>query len=185
MSFAFNAAPFNENNSESSSIEKKRNARNKTIKRRQQPSQINILKEKLTGMDNDDEDLANFDPPPPPTSMGANRTKRELTENVPVQPHSKSMFSDGPVQQEAFQNLPSLASEDYYKQFVPYYDRTNTGTISNNELTQKLDYMIHMLEEQQDLKTNHVTEEVILYSFLGVFMIFVLDSFARAGKYVR
>ena len=95
------------------------------------------------------------------------------------------MFSDGPVQQEAFQNLPSLASEDYYKQFVPYYDRTNTGTISNDELTQKLDYMIHMLEEQQDLKTNHVTEEVILYSFLGVFMIFVLDSFARAGKYVR
>ena len=69
MSFAFNAAPFNENNSESSSIEKKRNARNKTIKRRQQPSQINILKEKLTGMDNDDEDLANFDPPPPPTSI--------------------------------------------------------------------------------------------------------------------
>lgn len=187
MSFAFNAAPFNnnENNSESSSIERKRNAKNKTIKRRQPPSQINILKEKLTGMDNDDEDLANFDPPPPPTSMGANRTKRDPVEDIPVQPHSKSMFSDGPVQQEAFQNLPSLASEDYYKQFVPYYDRTNTGTISNNELTQKLDYMIHMLEEQQDLKTNHVTEEVILYSFLGVFMIFVLDSFARAGKYVR
>ena len=75
------------------------------------------------------------------------------------------MFSDGPVQQEAFQNLPSLASEEYYKQFVPYYDRTNTGTISNDELTQKLDYMIHMLEEQQDLKTNHVTEEVILTHF--------------------
>ena len=186
MSFAFNAAPFNnnENNSESS-IERKRNAKNKTIKRRQPPSQINILKEKLTGMDNDDEDLATFDPPPPPTSAGVNRTKRDPLEDVPVQPHSKSMFSDGPVQQEAFQNLPSLASEEYYKQFVPYYDRTNTGTISNDELTQKLDYMIHMLEEQQDLKTNHVTEEVILYSFLGVFMIFVLDSFARAGKYVR
>lgn len=186
MSFAFNAAPFNnnENNSESS-IERKRNAKNKTIKRRQPPSQINILKEKLTGMDNDDEDLATFDPPPPPTSAGVNRTKRDPIEDVPVQPHSKSMFSDGPVQQEAFQNLPSLASEEYYKQFVPYYDRTNTGTISNDELTQKLDYMIHMLEEQQDLKTNHVTEEVILYSFLGVFMIFVLDSFARAGKYVR
>ena len=77
MSFAFNAAPFNnnENNSESS-IERKRNAKNKTIKRRQAPSQINILKEKLTGMDNDDEDLATFDPPPLPTSAGVNRTKR-------------------------------------------------------------------------------------------------------------
>ena len=45
--------------------------------------------------------------------------------------------------------------------------------------------MIHLLEEQQDEKTGHVTEEVILYSFLGVFMIFIIDSFARAGKYVR
>ena len=139
----------------------------------------------LSGMDNDDDELANFTPLPPPSSMGADKTKRDPIHDVPVQPHSKSMFSDGPVQQEAFQNLPSLASEDYYKQFVPYYDRTNSGTISNDELTQKLDYMIHLLEEQQDLKTNHVTEEVILYSFLGVFIIFVLDSFARAGKYVR
>ena len=187
MSFAFNAAPFNnnENNSESSTIERKRNAKNKTIKRRQPSSQINILKGKLTGIDSDNDDLANFEPIHPPSSVGVDKTKRDPIEDVPVQPHSKSMFSDRPVQQEAFQNLPSLASEDYYKQFVPYYDRTNTGTISNDELTQKLDYMIHMLEEQQDLKTNHVTEEVILYSFLGVFMIFVLDSFARAGKYVR
>jgi hypothetical protein len=45
--------------------------------------------------------------------------------------------------------------------------------------------MIYLLEEQQNEKTGHVTEEVILYSFLGVFIIFVLDSFARAGKYIR
>ena len=52
-------------------------------------------------------------------------------------------------------------------------------------LMKKLDYMIHLLEEQHDERTGHVTEEVILYSFLGVFVIFVVDSFARAGKYVR
>jgi nitrate reductase NapE component len=45
--------------------------------------------------------------------------------------------------------------------------------------------MIHLLEEQQDIKTSHVTEELILYSFLGVFIIFIVDSFARVGKYVR
>jgi hypothetical protein len=28
-------------------------------------------------------------------------------------------------------------------------------------------------------------EEVILYSFLGVFIIFIVDSFARVGKYTR
>jgi hypothetical protein len=45
--------------------------------------------------------------------------------------------------------------------------------------------MISLLEDQQDEKTNNVTEEVVLYSFLGIFIIFVVDSFARAGKYVR
>jgi hypothetical protein len=45
--------------------------------------------------------------------------------------------------------------------------------------------MIHLLEEQQDEKTGHVVEEVILYVFLGVFMIFIIDSFARASKYIR
>ena len=45
--------------------------------------------------------------------------------------------------------------------------------------------MIHLLEEQQDVKTGQVMEEIILYSFLGVFMIFIVDSFARAAKYTR
>ena len=45
--------------------------------------------------------------------------------------------------------------------------------------------MINLLEEQKDEKTNNVTEEVVLYSFLGIFIIFVVDSFARVGKYVR
>jgi hypothetical protein len=49
----------------------------------------------------------------------------------------------------------------------------------------KLNYMIHLLEERQDERTNNVTEEVILYSFLGVFMIFIVDSFVKVGKYVR
>ena len=61
----------------------------------------------------------------------------------------------------------------------------NYDNVANDVLLQKLNYMIHLLEEQQDEKTNNVTEEVILYSFLGIFIIFVCDSFARVGKYVR
>ena len=45
--------------------------------------------------------------------------------------------------------------------------------------------MINLLEDQQDERTNNVTEEVVLYSFLGIFIIFVVDSFARVGKYIR
>ena len=56
---------------------------------------------------------------------------------------------------------------------------------TNDVLLNKLNYMINLLEEQQDERTNNVTEEVVLYSFLGVFIIFVVDSFARVGKYVR
>ena len=60
-----------------------------------------------------------------------------------------------------------------------------SGSTTQDALMQKLNYMIHLLEEHQDEKTNNVTEEVILYSFLGIFIIFIVDSFARVGKYVR
>jgi hypothetical protein len=55
----------------------------------------------------------------------------------------------------------------------------------DNKLMEKINYMIHLLEEQQNEKTNNITEEFILYTFLGVFIIFVVDSFARSGKYTR
>ena len=56
---------------------------------------------------------------------------------------------------------------------------------ANQVLIEKLNYMINLLEDQQDERTNNVTEEVVLYSFLGIFIIFVVDSFARVSKYVR
>ena len=56
---------------------------------------------------------------------------------------------------------------------------------SRDELMTKLNYMIHLMEEQKDEKTDHVNEELVLHMFLGVFVIFVVDSFARAGKYKR
>ena len=63
----------------------------------------------------------------------------------------------------------------------------NSKNLQGNEdnLMKKLNYMIHLLEEQQDQKTENVTEELVLYSFLGIFVIFVVDGFARAGKYTR
>ena len=98
---------------------------------------------------------------------------------------------------------------EYYRKLVPNYAHSNfnksennknyyssdsnsappfsnaSSTESNQVLIEKLNYMINLLEEQQDQKTASVTEEVVLYSFLGVFIIFVVDSFARVGKYVR
>jgi hypothetical protein len=72
-----------------------------------------------------------------------------------------------------------------YKQQIPYYTQMSQKGGSKDQLLEKLNYMILLLEEQKDEKTGHVVEELILYSFLGVFLIFIVDSFARAGKYTR
>ena len=76
---------------------------------------------------------------------------------------------------------------DSYKSDFDYLSNLSNNNLinDNNKLLSKLDYIIHLLEEQHNEKTNHITEELILYLFLGIFIIFVLDSFARASKYVR
>ena len=52
-------------------------------------------------------------------------------------------------------------------------------------LMEKINYMVHMMEEQRHERTDHVAEEFVLYTFLGVFVIFAIDSFSRIGKYTR
>jgi len=76
----------------------------------------------------------------------------------------------------------------------PYYNNVNYNnnqSYNNNNMyspdlmMQKINYLINLLEEQQDERTNNVAEEVVLYSFLGIFIIFIVDSFSKVGKYVR
>ena len=91
---------------------------------------------------------------------------------------------------EGFNSLPKTYASDYYKKYVPYFNQTGSGggdspQMNKNQILEKLNHMIYLLEEQKDEKTGHVMEEVILYSFLGVFIIFIVDSFARVGKYTR
>lgn len=57
--------------------------------------------------------------------------------------------------------------------------------LNDSRLLEKINYMVHMLEQQQNEKTSNITEEFVLYLFLGVFIIFIVDSFARTGKYIR
>lgn len=89
----------------------------------------------------------------------------------------------------------SAYASQYYEQFVPYAESlagqlanggsTNSGsTVSgtNAALIEKLNYIIHMLEEKKDEKTGHVIEELVLYCFLGVFIIFIVDTFTRGAS---
>jgi hypothetical protein len=103
---------------------------------------------------------------------------------------SGSPVSAGSAGVEQFKmNAPSTYASQYYKQFAPYnYNRLSNelaGPGANEEFIEKLNYIIHLLEEQHNERTEHVTEELVLYCFLGVFIIFIVDSFARAGKYTR
>ena len=63
--------------------------------------------------------------------------------------------------------------------------RSESMMTGNQELMTKLNYLIHLLEDQKEERVGSITEELVLYCFLGVFIIFVLDSFVKVGKYVR
>jgi hypothetical protein len=160
--------------------------------------------------DTDDNLMGDFNPPPKPQSIGSE--KKNVTEQMQT---NSNMLGSQPAPSYNNDNLDlnnlndnynnKQSVEKYYKNVIPnynstqdkylnnynkqYYKSTDTNgsqiETTNNILMQKLNYMIHLLEEQQDEKTNNVTEEVVLYSFLGIFIIFICDSFARAGKYVR
>lgn len=123
----------------------------------------------------------------PTTSEG--RTQQPMF-SMSQQFGSKSGSPAGAAVVEQFKmNAPSTYASQYYKQFAPYnYNRLSnelSGPGANEEFIEKLNYIIHLLEEQHNERTEHVTEELVLYCFLGVFIIFIVDSFARAGKYTR
>lgn len=66
----------------------------------------------------------------------------------------------------------------------PYYSQKSANE-PNGAIIQKLNNITNILEDLKLEKTSNITEELILYSFLGIFVIFVVDSFARVGKYHR
>lgn len=76
---------------------------------------------------------------------------------------------------------PEIQEKNVYD--TPLYDGTPKS--KDSELLERINYMIFLLEEQRDERTGQVTEELILYVFLGVFTIFVLDTFVKTGKYSR
>ena len=132
-----------------------------------------------TGMDESESDLADYHP---------TNSNHEISEQVQHQSAGTAQ-DDGVVTRENFENLPSTYARQYYQQYAPYNNlslsSSSTADVPKDEILQKMNHIIQMLEDQQDEKTGSVTEELILYCFLGVFVIFVVDSFVRAGKYVR
>jgi len=74
---------------------------------------------------------------------------------------------------------------DSYRGIMSNNNVNNSNVNNNTILLNKLNYLINLVEEQKVEKTNYVTEELILYLFLGIFIIFILDSFVKITKYTR
>ena len=189
----------NRNSVERSSIARKR----RTIKRREafnnnhqdrkeSPSKLTKAA-LLTSVDDDDdqEGLADYNSSNnellPPPELTQQRQNQEENENFTSQ-SPKQTEDDSSLNTETYEGMSTGYSENYVNQFVPYYQNAAnvaTGNSNNSEITEKLNYLINLIEEQKDEKVGNVAEELILYSFLGVFVIYIVDSFARVGKYVR
>lgn len=162
----------------------------------------------------DDNELGDFNPPPKPESAGVMKTvATEQMQNM-MNLNSKNLnnakfvglppssYDSGDLELNNYMNNYGnvKTAEEYYRKMLPpqfqnqrkpYYNTSANANNSfpenstNDVLLKKINYMINLLEEQKDERTNNVTEEVVLYSFLGIFVIFVVDSFAKVGKYVR
>ena len=55
----------------------------------------------------------------------------------------------------------------------------------NQALLDKMNTILEMFEDQKEIKTTQKNEEIVLYCFLGVFIIYIMDSFVSIGKYSR
>lgn len=191
MSLAIYAAPFeSESNQKENIIEKKRLKRDKGLKRKQKEmetkkkideSMVSQIGKIHANMGNEETGLSDFEPISRPESLGVNRTiERE-------EPYEQEENDEV----ENYDNLESSYSQQYYSHFTPgtiesmqgMPDSANVGL--NENLVEKINYMIHLLEDNQQQKTEHVVEEMLLYFGLGVFMIYIVDSFTKIGKYTR
>ena len=76
---------------------------------------------------------------------------------------------------------------NYHKNIIPSYIETSKPLHQPepNPLLNKINYIIGLLENQQDEKLNNITEDLIIYALLGCFIIFIIDKFVSVGKYVR
>ena len=212
MSLATYAAPYNESDNINSNgaIDEKRRHRNKTLKRRDhKPAnpKVDAMMKQIYNEDEEDNSdsgaMSDFQPLGAPESAsminsdrGMNQEQREHYDYDAVmkQGMSNDNSNMGSYGDDSNENNMFHATQ----QGVMYngtgqnsyagsnsYAGQNAHGMDQDELMRKMNYIIYMLEEQKNEKTDNIMEELVLYTFLGVFVIFVVDSFAKVGKYVR
>jgi hypothetical protein len=164
-------------------------------------NRINELIQQMQSLNmeqNDGRNLADFKP----LSHPAVNTKKENVLDTSTEslayfpPVNLGISHPRPTERPTFSanNLDLDKNSDYRMVYqpppkinsVPSYSGNATSLPrTDDKLLDKINYMIHLLEEQANEKTNNVMEEFVMFSLVGVFLIYVLDSFSRSGKYTR
>jgi len=177
----------------------------KTYKKKSKPSKATAFLNSLPILDNDSDD----------DELGANYSSNDNTDadtdknNEPAGTGATAEIgaaagSNGPYSElyrEGMQQRKDYDAQQkqYYNQYIQSYtgdkqggshysqllNSSNLQGSNESDLMKKLNYVVHMLEEQHDEKSGSVTEELVLYMFLGVFIIFIVDSFSKSSKYKR
>ena len=91
-------------------------------------------------------------------------------------------------QQHPLIQVPTPLTDHGYAQYIAQPTTTHPVRKQRSHedlLMERVQYMIHLLEAQKMERTDHVMEEFLLYTLLGVFIIYLCDSFSRVGKYQR
>jgi hypothetical protein len=152
---------------------------------------MNRLNELLTSTQEEDGVMGNYQPLQHPA--------------LNVKPDYETGENPAPMKYSPVFNNPTVTEEPKYGNYRQIYDKpmtfvqqgkkpyystmgissSSSSSSEMDKIMEKLNYMTHLLEEQKNEKTNNIGEEFVLYTFLGVFIIYVVDSFSRSGKYVR
>ena len=96
-------------------------------------------------------------------------------------------------------NIHANLKEENEEELTQFYHKEVTPTVLKthnnfhpieekpqyNPLLIKVNHILELLEQQKEIKTNQKNEEIVLYCFLGLFIIYIIDSFVSIGKYSR
>lgn len=168
---------------------------------------VNELLNKITAFnaENDGHKLANYEPLTKPNITNNRETIKDSNDYQyergqylnpdELLPQTLEKDRIGPYIANENQDVPySNYKQSYVGEFMHKYPSkegfqnipvVTTSHATDHNLMEKINYMIHLLEEQAVEKTANITEEFILYIFLGVFVIYTIDSFTKMGKYKR
>ena len=155
-------------------------------------SKVNALLDKMTTTttDNDGQHLSNFSPPQNPelNQKKGYMIDDEFARNIPQPVIRKDMGQSNYGANNLSVSKLSNYQTSYEVPASPYYNKMGIGghgVGGQDKVMEKINYLIHMLESERDEKNDTVLHDFILFSFVGIFVIFICDSFSRGGKYTR